>query len=301
MIMKWLGIVNPYSGWGKNGEPLSKTLSSLKKIIPAYVMTDHCGHAEQLARAASDYDGFAVVGGDGTIFEVLNGMDCNRQGLAIIPAGTGNSLARDLGLKNAEAGMDAIQKSNEITMDLMRVTFTDKNGRDRTRISASTVALGYPATVANEGNKNYKVFGGFCYPISATAVTFSQNRFTVGLDYSGRSEESKLLTGLVVNNTRHLANFLAFPRASIEDGFFDVMEMCAGALKQNLHNLSILTKTYLYAPVDLKREKSLVVNMKMPRDLMIDGEIYPEITRVQVKVLARQLRCYQVRRNFYHD
>lgn len=293
--MKWLGIVNPHSGWGKRGAPLSKTLFSLKKTTPDHVLTDYSGHAEELAREASSYDGFAIVGGDGTIFEVLNGMDFKRQALKIIPAGTGNSLARDLGLRNTEKGVGAQHQSEEIVMDLMRVSFTDKDGRDQVRISASTVALGYPATVAKEGNNHYKSFGGLCYPVAAAAVTFFQKRFRARLNYLASSHESRSLSGLVMNNTCHVANFLAFPEASIEDGFFEVMEMCAGALKQNLHNVSILTKTYLYAPVVLKKEKSLFVEPTTPQDLMIDGEIYPDIIRIHVEILPRQLRCHQDR------
>ncbi|MFQ5543417.1 MAG: diacylglycerol/lipid kinase family protein [Nitrospiria bacterium] len=292
--MGWLGIVNPHAGWGKKGVPLTKTLSSLKKITPHYIITDYSGHAEQLARDASDCDGFAVAGGDGTIFEVLNGMDCERQGLAIIPAGTGNSLARDFELTGAKREIDAIHEENMIAVDLIRVTFKDKDGVDRTRISASTIALGYPAMVGDRANRHYKFLGKLCYPVAATAGTLFQKRFSARLSYCSLPPESKLLSGLIINNTRHVANFLAFPNASINDGSFDVMEMRAGFFRQNLHNLSVLSKKHFYSPAILKREDSLIVNMERPQDLVIDGEIYSDIIGIQVQTLPRLLRYYQM-------
>ena len=61
-------------------------------------VTNAPGHATLLARASAGFTGIVAIGGDGTIAEVLAGMDIAHQRLAVIPAGHGNSLARDLGL-----------------------------------------------------------------------------------------------------------------------------------------------------------------------------------------------------------
>jgi diacylglycerol kinase (ATP) len=255
--------------------------------------TKYPGHAEQLARDACDYDGLAVVGGDGTILEVLNGMDCERQRLAIIPAGTGNSLARDLGLNSVVAAIDAIEEKNLARIDLMSVAFQKTNGLTRERLSASTLALGYPTTVAKTANSYLKGLGKFCYPTAATAKALFQTPFQIQLAYDDGVSELRSLTGLILNNTRHVGNFLAFPQGSVRDNAFDVMELNAGFWRQNLHNLAVLSKTYFYLPSLSRSARSLLLRLKTPQDLLIDGELYLGVSRARIRVSQKQLTCYQ--------
>lgn len=293
MIMKWLAIVNPFSGGKKRESELRRVLSSLEKLTSKYMITKYQGHAEELAREASDFDGLAVVGGDGTLHEVLQGMNCYEQLLAVIPAGTGNSLARDLGLNSMMAGIQSVESRNLVRIDLMRVSFQDKNGLRREYVSASTIAIGYPTTVLKAANQRLKSLRKSCYPVAAAFKTLFQKHFHVQLRYNHSHLESKSLTGLLINNTRHVANFLAFPNASFEDGFMDVMELNAGCLKQTIHNLSVLSQRYFYMPAPVRGAASLLVEMAVPQDLVIDGEIYPEVTNLQIHMLPHKLRCYR--------
>ena len=291
--MKWLAIVNPSCGGGKSYSRISRILRHLEKLNPATVTTKYPGHAEQLAGAASDYDGLAVVGGDGTVLEALNGMDRARQRLALIPAGTGNSLARDLGLNSVAAAIDAIFQEWLVQIDLMSVKFQNGDGSIRQRLSDSTLALGYPAAAAKTTNQRLKGLGKFCYPAAAAVETLFQKRFRVRLAYNGGVPESKSLTGLILNNTRHVGNFLAFPRASLQDDAFDVMELNADFWRQNFHNLSVLSKRYFYLSSLPKSAKSLCLNLETPQDLVIDGEIYPAVTHAEVQIFPTKLTCYQ--------
>ncbi len=291
--MKWLAIVNPSCGGGRSYSHISRILRRLEKLNPETVTTNYPGHAEQLAGAASDYDGLAVVGGDGTVLEVLNGMDCERQRLAIIPAGTGNSLARDLGLDSVAAAIDAIAEEWLVQVDLMSVGFQNGDGSMRQRLSASTLGLGYPATVAKTANQRLKGLGKFCFPAAAAVETLFQKRFRVRLAYNGGAPESKSLTGLILNNTRHVGNFLAFPQASLRDDCFDVMELDSDFLRQNLHNLSVLSKRYFYLPNLPKSARSLLLRLETPQDLVIDGEIHPAVSHAEIQISPTKLTCYR--------
>ena len=291
--MKWLAIVNPSCGGGRSYSHISRILRRLKKLNPETVTTNYPGHAERLAREASDYDGLAVVGGDGTVLEVLNGMDQARQRLAIIPAGTGNSLARDLGLDSVAAAIDAIVEEWLVQVDLMSVGFQNGDGLTRQRLSASTLGLGYPAAAAKTANRHLKGLGKFCYPVAAAVETLFQKRIRVRLAYNGGAPESKSLTGLILNNTRHVGNFLAFPQASLRDGCFDVMELDSDFWRQNLHNLSVLSKRYFYLQNLPKSVNFLRLQMETPQDLVIDGEIYPAVTHVEIQISPTKLTCYR--------
>ena len=291
--MKWLAIVNPVSGGNNTSKQMEQILFEVKGFVFEHQITEYPGHAEELAEASSDFDGIAVVGGDGTLLEVLKCMDLERQTLAIIPTGTGNSLARDLDFSSIGHSIESIETKNIVYIDLMQVTFRDKIGFSSQCYSASTIGIGYPANLVEVGNRFFKHLGKLCYPVAATVKTVFNNNFEVQLGYDGGNLERKSLTGLLINNTRHAGNFMAFPDASIDDGHMDVMEMNAGFFKQNLHNISVLSKKYFYAAATLNRMKFLVIKLKKPQHLMIDGEIFPDIMNVEVEILPRRLRCYK--------
>lgn len=291
--MKWLAIINPSSGGGRSSFHISQLLRGLRRFDTEFLETERPGHAEQIARDSSNYDVLAVMGGDGTLLEVLNGMNCQRQRLAIIPAGTGNSLARDLGLFSIRDGVAAIEEGELIRIDLMSATFQKSDGLMCERLSASTISLGYPAAATKTANRRLKGLGKFCYPAAAVIETLFQKQFPARLAYDRGVPEAKSLTGLILSNTRYVGNFLAFPKASLQDGSFDVMELNADFWRQTFHNLAVLAKRYSYLPTLPKNAASLLFRLETPQELMIDGEIYPDIVHAEVRVSPKQLTCYR--------
>src|SRR5437879_6838959 len=113
----WLAIVNPYSGGSGAYSRFPHLVEKLRRVAEKTLFTQYPGHAAELARGAAAYGGLAVVGGDGTLFEILKGLDRKSQRIAIIPAGRGNSLARDLGLLRPLPNLDVI-RSEEHTSEL---------------------------------------------------------------------------------------------------------------------------------------------------------------------------------------
>lgn len=230
----------------------------------------------------------AVVGGDGTLFEILNGLDLNRQRIAIIPTGRGNSLARDLGLLGRHLNTDVLCSSDPINVDLLEVTFTDVYGCERQNLSASTVSLGYPTAVARAATRFHSL-GQLCYAAAATSVRPVSHVVEISCEH-GRPQR-KRLKGIIANNTRHIANFLAFPQASCFDGHFELMELNAGYLSQNVHNLSALTGARFHGSMNLSRTRRTRLQLHEPLELMIDGEFYPDVMAVDVRILPGVLSC----------
>jgi diacylglycerol kinase family enzyme len=259
----WLAIVNPHSG----GKP---------PVLPPAVRTvrtQHRGHASDLAAAARDCPGLYVAGGDGTIFEVLQTMDRERQSLAVIPCGRGNSLARDL-------------TPRPTRIDLMEITLD----RSRRYFSASTIALGYPVTVAETADRRFHSLGRFCY--MAAAACLRPHSFSADVAYgSGGACKPVRLTGFIANNTRHIANFRGFPDASCCDGSFDAMELRRGFLGQAMHNLSALAGLRTFAAVTTTDRAQ--VSISPPQTVLIDGELFPNISHLEVRLLPRALTCWR--------
>src|ERR1035438_778979 len=106
--IQWLAIVNPNAHGNRDHARLREMLNGLQRIAVKTVFTRYPGHASELALEAQACGGVAAIGGDGTLFEILKGIDRKQQRIALIPAGTGNSLARDLGLLRRRALLDVI-------------------------------------------------------------------------------------------------------------------------------------------------------------------------------------------------
>ena len=103
--MRLLLVFNPHAGAGRAARLLPGVRSALEGFAALDVLrTGGAGDATRLVAAAdlSSYDGLIATGGDGTLFEVLNGLythdKAQRIPLGLVPVGTGNAFARDLGL-----------------------------------------------------------------------------------------------------------------------------------------------------------------------------------------------------------
>lgn len=277
MSERWIAIVNPQSGGRRSS--LDALLSSLQRRAERIAITEAPGHATALAAAAGDYTGILVAGGDGTVCEVLQGMNCATQSLALLPRGRGNSLARDL-------------SSDPEHIDLLDVTFGDARGVSRSLRAASTVAVGYPVRVAETANRRLRVLRGACYA-AAAAVTRPEPFAGVVQYGDGRANEVRL-TGLVANNTRHIANFLALPRARLSDGVFDVLELRQGYIGQGLHNLSAVLQSG-WTPVPPIPATRVQLSMMQPATLLVDGELHPDVIALDVRMLPAALTCSRLR------
>lgn len=104
-------ILNPLARQWRNRR-FAATLECVRALgcRVEIVATGHAGEAELLARriGAADADVLAVAGGDGTINEVVNGLRPDAPPLAVIPLGTANVFAREIGLPRAPAGLAAV-------------------------------------------------------------------------------------------------------------------------------------------------------------------------------------------------
>ena len=117
MAQNYLAIVNPAAGGGRSGRLLGPVLERLKAggIQTEVVHTNAPGQAAEIARAsyARGIRNFIAVGGDGTSYEVVNGLfpeaaAAERPTLALLPLGTGNSFLRDFSDLGVEYAIEAI-------------------------------------------------------------------------------------------------------------------------------------------------------------------------------------------------
>ena len=239
------------------------------------------GHVGALVRSCSDAVGIVVAGGDGTLFEVLQACDRSRQKIALIPAGRGNSLAKDLGIAEGLDAQDCIDRGVDRTIDLLAVTVRHEDGTTWNGVSASNLAIGYPAEVAR-GAVRWRWFGAGSYAIAAAIASMAPLDATLCCDDEPR--ESTRLTGFVISNSRFVGPFMGFPSSSLFDGVCHTIEMRAGRMGQTMHNLSSLSGLGFYEPGARRDVRAVAVALGRPALLKIDGEVRSGVMEIDARV-----------------
>jgi YegS/Rv2252/BmrU family lipid kinase len=159
---KWLIIVNPNAGSKKGARDWTKICQLLSQEgFDFYcVFTEHRNHAIDLTEQnlAKGYRNLAVVGGDGTMNEVLNGImnqtkvPLSEITLGMIPVGTGNDWCRTFGVPFDYKKAVGVLKSKKIfTQDIGKVTY-HKQHETRVRYFLNVAGMGYDALVAKKTN-----------------------------------------------------------------------------------------------------------------------------------------------------
>ncbi len=287
--MSWVAIVNPRSGRGAFRKPHSSAFQALSRVVERIEFTEYAGHAGVLARALSGGEDIVVAGGDGTLYEVLQHVDLARQRVAILPAGRGNALARDLGAHTLLDAIKSVAQERTIHVDLMEVTMEDRDGEIRCVRAGSSVGFGYPARVTRSANHQFRRLEGYSYAAASIVVPPRKREYEIS--YEGEATRSVQLTGFLANNAQHIGSFLVLPKANCSDGRFDAMELSAGWIGQLAHNASTMSRLHIYAPARFRTALRAEIHPASASELMLDGELFPDVTRISIRILPAALQC----------
>lgn len=164
---RFVAIVNPAAGGGRCGTLAPAALERVRRSLEANgatletLHTKKAGEATDLARAAyrEGIRHFLAVGGDGTSFEIINGvfpksLETGRISLGFLPLGTGNSFLRDFTTKGVEHTIAAIAAGHSRLCDVIRARHADGE-----IYFINVLNLGFPADVAELTNRRFKSLG----------------------------------------------------------------------------------------------------------------------------------------------
>ena len=235
MTDRWFVIVNPTSGGGKGLTEFPKISHLLREsgIDHDPVFTEHRYHAAELSVEAVNrgYRKLIVVGGDGTLNEVVNGLFIQKQcepkeiTLAVIAVGTGNDWVRTFGIpRNYTAVVRAIKEGYTYLQDVGKVTYTESKVQ-QTRYMANVAGLGFDAHVIKIFNhlklKGYK--GKWLYIYSLLKGYFSARPAGATIEVDGEVIHNRLLFSLAVGICRYNGGGIQqLPRAVANDGLLDL-------------------------------------------------------------------------------
>ncbi|WP_107038233.1 diacylglycerol/lipid kinase family protein [Brumimicrobium mesophilum] len=209
-------IINPISGIGKKNILPGLIQKYLDHTAFTYdiIMSEHRGHARQLSKNAADegIDIVCVAGGDGSVNEVGTALIDTKTALAILPTGSGNGIARHLGMSlKLKKVIKRINKFELDTIDTITL-----NSRKAIGVSG----FGFDALIAKRFD-DYHTRGFFSY----IKLVLKEFRHYQGISVvlNGKTEYSNLLFCSIANTSQFGNGFYISPETDIKDGQFEIV------------------------------------------------------------------------------
>jgi diacylglycerol kinase (ATP) len=294
--MKALLVYNPHAAHGRAKTTLPAVLAAFSEAGAEVDLrtTVEPGHATRMV-AEADFgacDAVVAAGGDGTLFEVLNGYYLNRSSrrvpLGVLPIGTGNAFARDLDLGNDgwHGAVRAIAASHTRRFDVGRFTVAG-----RTMHYLNILGLGFVADVVDSAS-HMKLLGNMSYTIGVLLRTIALKPYRIRIEADGKVTDGENIF-TEISNTRYTSNFLMAPGASIEDGLLDVTMLGRMTRRRLLKCFPLIfTGEHVTLPeVRTFKARRIRVTTDAPKVLTPDGELLGA-TPVDIECLPRDVEVF---------
>lgn len=283
-------IINPISGTrSKKGvaEMIERYMSA-RGFDVEICYTARAGHATELAADAArrDYYGVIVVGGDGTVNETACGLIGSRVALGIVPMGSGNGLARHVGIPTDVKGALRILGRDQV----QDCDYATANGRP----FFCTCGFGFDARVTHRFARQHRR-GLMTYVRSAATefVNYESDPYRLQVE-DGQPFEQEAFLVACCNASQYGNDAFIAPKASITDGLLDITVVHKGnPLSRMLVGVELMTGLIgTNAMVDTFRTRRLVIERPEAGPAHIDGEPVDMAERIEVEIHPAQLRLF---------
>ena len=277
----FLAIVNPAAGGGQSRKLAGPVLDRLRAsgIKIDAVETTALGHATELTRTAyaDGYRKFIAVGGDGTSYEVVNGLlpealhDAPPT-LGFLPLGTGNSFLRDFTQRGVDHSVEALIAGRSRPCDVLRLTHSSGE-----IYYINLLSMGFSADVATMRARRFNHWGelGYQSAIFLCLARFRRRAFPLRVDGEEKVDRRPCLF-LTFNNSKFTGGTMMIaPKAEIDDGLIEYVRWGPIGRVGLVRNLSTLYDgTHINHPLAERRSaKRIDFLLEEPVDVMVDGEV----------------------------
>lgn len=262
-------IINPISGVSKkkNLPFLINQLLDKTKFNYTTIFTEYPKHGKEITHSHQHLQDIIVaVGGDGTINEIGSSLINSKCALAIVPSGSGNGLARDLGV--ALNVKQAISNLNTASFKKIDTCYINE------RPFFCTAGIGFDADVAHtfaqSGSRGLKT-----YALSVVKTLFKKKKINLELAIDNNTTSHTVSSITFANAKQFGNNFKIAPQASLSDGIIDI---CL------INTVSISSIIPLFIKLlngkvnDLKNythytsENDITIQLRSEQNIHIDGE-----------------------------
>jgi diacylglycerol kinase (ATP) len=283
-------VVNTTSGGGHAGKTWPLVAEELDRLGQRYKVyfTRFAGDGIAMAEkaVADGAELIVAVGGDGTLREVVNGIDINKNIFALLPLGTGNGFRRACSLPGHWP--EVIKGFTEWEPRLIDLGVI--NGS----FFLNVVGIGFDAAVAGMASNKYKKLKGYAAYVAAFFDELKVfEHFCLEIDCpSWKIEQQKTLVVAIANGAFYGGGFNIAPHASIDDGELDLIII----RKQNSPETTLLAFQALVgkhldnAAVIATKVTTLEINADHPVPVHLDGEVIGKLpVEIQIKPSALKL------------
>jgi len=225
-------VVNPFGGGGAG----LATLDAVRPIFEAAgmevntLMTEYAGHAGEYVSSLDLPDGVVGIGGDGTAHELADAMlrrpEDERVPIGIVPAGSGNTWAFDLGVGDATVAARAVAAGQTSRVDVRAV---ESEGDAAVRYAINICGVGMPAAVLERANALRAVTGGANYELAGlTLIAAGQTSYGATLEVETADGAITLeledFSFAQAQVNRHMGKRVCFaPDALMDDGLLNLV------------------------------------------------------------------------------
>ncbi len=285
-------VVNPIAG-DKSGRKIKKTLSSVEKYLKnknieyKIYPSEHKGHAKLLTEQiiASKENNVIVMGGDGTIHEVINGFsNFDEVTLGIIPCGTGNDFVCSLNIPlNPIKALEIILNGKSKFVDYMQMPSVR---------GINIIGMGIDVSVlekySNLKNKN-KLSYAWC--LFKTLLDFEYSSFKATFD--GVEKDCNSFVAVIANGNQYGGGIKICPSANPLDSNLDFLVVNQIPKNKILGKLIKLLKgkVMTFKETEHFTCKKIKIETPAPCTIQVDGELYQDIP-FEVEIISNQLKVY---------
>jgi len=270
-------IFDPISGGGIGKEYINDVVEKLKnnKVDLDLYYTKKVGDAREVSKEIkeNEFDVVAVMGGDGTINEVINGLFPTNIPITIIPSGVANVFANEVGiLRNPLKACEAIYKGNLYEVDL---------GKINDSYFLSLASIGFDSHVLKDTPPSLKrKYGKLAYIYTGLKTVFSYEPSPIYVTVKENAKKKKCYFMVVGNVSIYGTPYVKMtPKASVNDGLLDVCLF----KKENFINyfryfLGAIFKIHTQFPdVEYFQTDKFYVESEKPLLVEVDGDVWGEL------------------------
>jgi diacylglycerol kinase (ATP) len=278
---RFFAIVNPAAGGGRCGRLAPAALDRVGQagIELEVALSTKPGEATALARAAyaKGERNFLAVGGDGTAFEIVNGLfpEAQTQGrpvLGFLPLGTGNSFLRDFTRRGVEHTIEALGNRSRRPCDVLRLRHS---GDDIYFINL--LSLGFPADVGELTNRRFKGLGepGYILGVVARLAGLRHPAFPHRVDGAEEWDRRRCLFLTFSNSKFTGGKMMIAPKADPSDARIEYVRWGPiGRLRLLWTFPRLFTGTHIEHPLASRAAAERIeFDLAEPVNAMVDGEI----------------------------
>jgi diacylglycerol kinase (ATP) len=274
-------VINPAAGGGRCGKLIASALDRLRSsgIALETAETRGPGHASEMARQAwaRGYRKFIAAGGDGTSYEIVNGLfpqDGSRQRptLAFLPLGTGNSFLREFSERGAEYAIEALLARRSQPCDVLRMRHAEGVIH-----YINLLSMGFAADVAALRARRFRSWGelGYQSSILLSLLRFERRPFPLRIDNHAEMDRRPCLF-LTFNNSKFTGGTMMIaPKAEVNDGLIEYVRWGPIGRLGLIRNLPTLYDgTHIRHPLAERcSAKRIDFYLDAAVDVMVDGEV----------------------------